>query len=955
MQPIEPEKSLIYNEKEYSYIHEEIIKLTGTHSDLLENLIGEMDAGLYCFDETGRFIYFNKQIATILEYRVEELINLCFFDIIHEDDKERVKESGFSTLQSSDGIISYSLSVVTKSGKKKYARISALRSKINEKSVVFGFAFDTTKNILLSKELERKESQLTQETLFLSALLESSPEAIVVTDAEDNITRINPSFTKTFGYSEQEIKGKNLNSLIAHQRHLKEAINISDDIRKGNTVHFESYRYHKNGFKIPVNILGAPVYINGKLEAIYGIYRDISSQKEYRDELEKSQKELSLLVNNIPGVIYKCANDEFWTMEYLSSKCKDLTGFPSESLINNKIRSFSSIVYEEDVKRLNNNIEEAIRHNHQWEFNYRIKQKDDSLRWVREVGHAVKDSKGQVRYLEGFISDYTEQQKAFQLRKALFNISDATIQSKNPKELYRNIHMLLNDVVDTTNLFIALYQKETDSIQLVYIADEKDTFGEFPAGKTLTGYLIHQGKSMLTNEDEIQQLHDQGHVDLLGTSCESWLGVPLKIGDETIGAIVVQSYEEQTHFTREDQQLLEFVSEHLAIAIQRINYENDLRLAKEKAEESDTLKSSFLANMSHEIRSPMNAILGFAELLKESDLDQEMANEYLNIVIGRSKDLMVLIDEIIDLSKIDAGIFKLNNSDIHINELLQELHAFYQLEKKNRHRSKLDICLDIPDDNDNIILNVDIPRINQVFNNLVINAMKFTENGCIKIGYRVQNQTITFYIEDTGIGIPLEKQSIIFERFRQADESHTREYQGTGLGLSIAKAILEKMGGRIWVKSEQGIGSTFFFSLPLGESLMVPERESDQPYEVKQKVKTTGKILIAEDDLTNYRFLETLLRMKKYECLHASDGIKAIEMVENNDISLILMDVRMPNLDGLEATKILRENGHDIPIIAQTANAMSDDRQLALNAGCSDYLAKPIRKDKLFRLLEKYL
>ncbi len=946
-------------------IHKRILEIAGTQSQIIDVLIGELNVGIYCFDKTGRFIYANKVIQNLSGYSEEEITELNFFDILHADDKETVKKRGLRKAETGEGDISYNLRILAKNGITKHVKISANRVFFDNKSVVLGFAYDATEQALIQEELAKSKTQLQQETTFLNELIKASPEAIVVTDKNHKIRRINPAFTKLYGYKEDEIAGTDVNLLLAKKDSYKTALDISDKVSQGQQVSMESVRYHKDGHPIPVSILGAPVYVEGEQVAIYGIYHDISNRLKFQNDLLRNQQELAMLMHNMPGIIYKCKYDLQWTMTYLSTGCKSLTGYKESELINNNVTSFESLIYPEDTQQVAKIVKMAIENDNPWEAIYRIKTKHKGIIWVREIGHAVKNNAGITEYLEGFISDYTEQHKAYEYKSALFDISDASIKSNTSQELYKSIHNRLSSIIDTRNLFIALYDQDNDSIRLVYIADEKDSFGEFPAGKTLTGHMIKEGKSLLTDERHIQKLFEQGKIDMVGSACESWLGVPLQNNDMVIGAIVVQSYEKGFTYTLEDQQLLEFVSEHIAQAIQRINYEENLKKAKEQAEESDTLKSAFLANMSHEIRSPMNAILGFAELLRDDDADPELAKEYINIVINRSKDLMGLIDEIIDLSKIDAGIFKLNESDILVNELLGELHAFYQLEKIKRNREQLDIRLSIPPGYDNLTMYIDVPRINQVINNLVINAMKFTNHGHIEIGYEIQSSSIKFYIEDTGIGIAQSKQSVIFERFRQVDESHTREYQGTGLGLSIAKAILERMGGRIWVKSAPMKGSTFFFTIPLPDTKKkaftaietpeeIPATESDTA-KVTTKGSRNPRVLIAEDDFTNFRFLETLLRLRKIDSLHAENGEQAIEMVKDNpDIDLVLMDVRMPQMDGLEATRRLRKDGYELPVIAQTANAMSDDRQMAFEAGCTDYLPKPIKKDQLFRMIEKY-
>ena len=942
-------------------VYQEIATLAGTHSQALSNLMSALDVGMFSFSTSGILIYGNTSILRISGYNEQEFLQLQFLDFVHPDEKKWVEENEINKVISGEGNMQCAIRIITRQQEVRHLRIAATRISFRETPVIIGFAFDITGYIQTEKQLADNKTLLSLETTFLNELITCSPEAIVVTDKNHRIQRINPAFSELFGYLETEIKGKDINRLIALNQDLEQANSISEEIKTGNKINLETIRYHKNGTKIPVSILGAPVYIKGELTAVYGIYRDISDRINIQNDLLKNQQEMSLLMHNMPGVIYKCLNDVDWTMKYLSSGCELLTGYRENELINNQVISYANIVVEEDKEKVRTNIEQAINQDAPWESIYRIKTKHRGTLWVREIGHSIKSGEGATEYLEGFISDYSEQHKAYRYKKALFDISDATIHSKTPAELYQKIHTRLSDVMDTKNLFIALYRKETDSIRLVYITDEKDSFGEYPAGKTLTGYLMHQGKSLLTNEEEIQKLHHQGIIDMVGSACESWLGVPLKIESETIGAIVVQSYDKGFSYTYEEQQLLEFVSEHLAIAIQRINYEADLRKAKEKAEQSDMLKSAFLANMSHEIRSPMNAILGFSELLRDTENEPQVAKEYLNIVINRSKDLMVLIDEIIELSKIDAGVFKLNESHVLLNDLLRELHSFYKLEQKKHNGNPIDIRLKLPEGTEKLILFTDVPRINQVINNLVINALKFTESGYIEIGYIQKGTTLQFYVEDTGIGIPEEKQAIIFERFRQADESHTRKYQGSGLGLSIAKAILERMNGRIWVKSTPGKGTTFYFTLPIShqEPGMSPSDENIETKILEKQNPDVPKaplILVVEDDLNNLRYMETLLRLKTISCLCASDGKKAIELVQKNpDINLILMDIRMPKMDGLEATAQLRKAGCQIPIIAQTANAMSDDRELAIAAGCNDYLAKPIKKDNLYSLLDQYL
>ena len=381
----------------------------------------------------------------------------------------------------------------------------------------------------------------------------------------------------------------------------------------------------------------------------------------------------------------------------------------------------------------------------------------------------------------------------------------------------------------------------------------------------------------------------------------------------------------------------------------------DLIRAIKKAEESDKLKSAFLANMSHEIRTPLNGILGFAELLRyaENKIDVE---EYIDVINRSGNQLLNIINDIIDISKIEAGQLTINLRETNLVQLLDNVANIYQkiLKRKN---SQVKLEVSKPDQDLRII--TDEKRVHQVLSNLIDNAIKFTRKGNIKISLSVTDDKKTlFEVKDSGIGIEKAKQKMIFERFRQLDETSTREFGGTGLGLSICRSIIEKLGGRIWVESEFGRGSSFFFDLPLIIQRKEDLRKNDG---VKKKNSTKPdlkdkSILIVEDDESNFMFLKTALRKTGINILVARNGREAINMYNNNkNIGLILMDIQLPVLNGIDATKEIRKTDREVPIIAQTAYAMSDDRKKCLDAGCNDYIPKPIKMDILMNKLNKYL
>ena len=392
---------------------------------------------------------------------------------------------------------------------------------------------------------------------------------------------------------------------------------------------------------------------------------------------------------------------------------------------------------------------------------------------------------------------------------------------------------------------------------------------------------------------------------------------------------------------------------------ERKAYETVLKAAKEKAEESDRLKSAFLANMSHEIRTPMNAILGFSELLKTEGISQEARNEYIKIISSKGNELMLLINDIIDISKIEAGDISISKSDLMVFDFLQEAFREFSKEKGLMNKHEIQFRLKLQE-NSNPVIHTDPARLKQILYNLISNAMKFTHEGFIEMGCYQEDERVIFYIKDTGIGIEEDKYNIIFDRFRQVDESINSEFGGTGLGLAISRHLCHMLGGEIWMESVINQGSTFSFYLPLLENLASEndsENHSSGSWNRKKVIDLSGKIiLVAEDDSANYLFIESFLKRTNSKVIWAKDGEQLIEIFKSEPaIDLILMDLRMPVLNGIDATRIIRNTHPDLPVIALTAYAFADDREKSIEAGCNDYLAKPVKLEELSETLTKYL
>jgi len=807
--------------------------------------------------------------------------------------------------------------------------------------------------------------------------------------------------------------------------------------------------------------------------------------KSVEEKLIESQRILTTLFGNLPGFVFRCQNDEFWTMEFISDVFLELTGYRPEEVIKNKKLSYADIIIEEDRQRVWDEIQEKIFSQKPFTFEYRIKTAEGKIKWVWEQSKGIFNGEGRLLFIEGYITDISEEKRLETVRLSLFEISKSAYTSKTLDEFFTSIHHFLGDIMDVSNFFVAMYDKKTDSISLPYEVDAKDRHTSFPAGKTCTGFVIKTRKPLLADEHQMRELVEQGQIDIVGSPAKVWLGVPLLVSDEVIGVIVVQSYNDPKQYTVKELELLKFVADQIGILISRkkaedsfvkerayldqlfegspeaivmidkegivtiINteftnlfgftkeeitgkniddfitspeiydeakeitrrvgqgdiseletlrkhkdghlidvsvlvtpiliddkiigsygiyrditdrkrIEKSLIMAKEKAEESDKLKSAFLSNMSHEIRTPMNAILGFSTLLFDPTLTEAEKSEYVHIIKERENDLMRIIDDIIDVAKIESGQIKIEIKECFINVLLTNLLVTLLEVKRKQAKNKIVMtCLPGNTDKDFSIL-TDSNRLRQIMTNLIENALKFTEEGNVEFGYIIKNEgiepIIEFFVRDTGIGIQPEMHEVIFERFRQVDDTNTRRHGGTGLGLTISKNLVKLLGGDIRIESDRGKGTCFFIALPLQTTSTKAEAAALKVPEIAAEINWSGRvILVVEDEESNYFLIDRMLKRSGASLVWARNGIEAVDMCRRREIDAVLMDIRMPMMDGYEATQEIKKYRKELPIIAQTAYALKGEREKSLAAGCDAYISKPIDARELRNALSIYL
>jgi signal transduction histidine kinase len=373
-----------------------------------------------------------------------------------------------------------------------------------------------------------------------------------------------------------------------------------------------------------------------------------------------------------------------------------------------------------------------------------------------------------------------------------------------------------------------------------------------------------------------------------------------------------------------------------------------LKVADVKAKESIRIKSEFLANMSHEIRTPMNAIMGFSDLLMEAEGDEK--REFAAIIQKCSKQLLSLIDDVLQLSRLQSEKLPVDSIRFKPAELVTDVFRMFN---HPRLKKELDIAIIIPGQYKDFVMQSDAGKIKQILTNLVANAIKYTMEGFVKLGFELKDGLVKFYVTDTGIGIPEKEQERIFESFYRSEQAISSAIEGSGLGLSIAKELVELMGGVIGVSSGLNKGSHFFFLIPYEK----PEKiNPGKPLlQTEQKYLKDLTILIAEDEPVSYKYIEILLKDKVKRIDHTTNGKEAVELALKNSYNLILMDLKMPVMGGIEASKILKQQFPDIPIIAQTAYSSPEEKESALKAGCADFLTKPFKKRELIEMINKYV
>jgi PAS domain S-box-containing protein len=823
------------------------------------------------------------------------------------------------------------------------------------KSPIFDTHNNAVGNICIARDItKQKKAEL--EIKKLSEAVEQSPTSVIITNLKGEIEYVNQTFQNTTGYALAEITGRNPRFLSTKNTTPEEYKVLWDTISSGGTWRGEFYNRKKNGEFYWEDALIKPIlntegeitnYIAVKLDitekkrvetiqkVILNISNSVNSTNEINDFFKVIQKELGKIIEtkNFFLALYNEENDSLYLPFY-----QDENEYPVEfplkgSLTSEVIKSGKTLLlnYDEAYEIIKkNNIIIKGKYPKSWlGVPLKIKEKVTGAIVIQsyneEFGYTEKD-KEVLAFISHQISISIELKKReTQLIKAKEKAEEGAEKYKNLVEKGK-IAIVVDDnsgnLIYFNNQFLNLFGYSAEELKekthknfvhpddVKYVAEhhKKRMLGEISNSRYEFKGIKKDGTTIFIEIDVVEIIIDEGNIT--GSLSYMW-----DITERKFASIEIEK-------------------------------------AKEKAEESDRLKSAFLANMSHEIRTPMNAILGFSDLLMDQNITSVKQDKYHEIINASGKRLMNLINDIIDVSKIDAKELKLKGEVFNLNKLIDQLQQQFIISPKNKKTTISTVKAFM--DADSFIF-CDETRLAQVISNLLENALKFTHNGIIEFGYLFEENRLHFFVKDSGVGINAKDHQRIFERFGQSDNEILKVKEGSGLGLAICKGIVELMGGNIWVESELNKGATFHFIKPY----CAVNAKSNKQEEIKEFVIENNEIktiLIAEDEETNYWYIEAALDKQPFNLIHVANGKEAVEAIQTkNNIDLILMDFNMPIMNGMDATKEIRKTHPTIPIIALTAYAMMADKEKALSIGCTDYLSKPISKNVLLETINKYL
>ncbi len=896
-------------------------------------------------DNEGRFLFVSPSYCKLFGKRESELIGQKFIPLVHQDDIESTLEI-MQQLESPPYTCRLEQRAKTVNGWRWIEWVDKAMVDDNGRVIeIIGVGRDIHDRKMADISLKEKNT-------FIQTVLDNLPIGIALNNLDDSkATYTNIKFEEIYGWTAQEMHSiqsffENVYPDKAYREEL--LARVMADIKSGDPKRMKwdsIMATRKDGTKRIINAVNIPLI---EQNTMVSTVMDVTEQKIAEEKLTHWDKLMRYIIEHDNSAVAILDSDLSYV--YVSQRYLNDYGIKGFEVVGKKVNELFPNLPPKWQDIFQRTLQGEVISNEEDTFT----KSDGTLQWFRWECRPWYDANGSIGGVILYSEVITERklaEKAIRESEARFRTFaqlapiGIVISDKHENALYVSQKFVelfgytINDIPDLESWLKRAYPDVTFRRKV-----QKEW-------NNAINKAIHQGTDVKPMEYPVTCKDGtirQVEFRLASTGVLNFI----IFTDITERKKALDALRESEHRLKEKNEEYLALNEELTESNEKINKINqELVAAREKAEQSDRLKTAFLANMSHEIRTPMNAIIGFADLLLNPSMTVEKKEFFTRILNTSCNQLLSVVDDVIDIAKIETGQMDIHLGKTNINSTISRIQQIFT-PQTIQHGVQIRVSNSLPDSHADIL--TDPNKFGQILTNLVSNASKFTEEGYIDIGYQVKGENIEFYVKDSGIGIKPENFELIFERFHQVEMESNRQYGGTGLGLPISKAIIEMLGGRIWVESEYGKGSTFYFTLPYkpfydnhDEDIIIKHTD----FRFKEKT-----ILIAEDEEANYIFIREILDEAGAISIHARNGLEAINLVnETSNIDLILMDIKMPKLNGIEATKEIRKSHPRIPIIALTAYAMSSDREECFKAGCVDYLSKPILRLELFQLIEKHL